>query len=305
MSSERFTVDEQAVGMRLDQFLQARMPDYSRNRLQRLIADGAVRVDGRMVRLSGRRLKQGTVVEAILPQAADEPAQDDVLPDLALPVFYLDDDLLVVDKPAGVVVHPAPGHSQGTLVSLARRYWTDPHFGDQPRPGIVHRLDKLTSGLIIIARHAAAQSALSALMARHKIDRRYLALLHGRLEPAQGSVDAPIGRDQRNRRLMSIQERGRAATTHYRVLEHISDYSYVELRLETGRTHQIRVHMQAIGHPVVADPTYGRKGDASGLQRQFLHAWRLAFRQPLSGVPIDVKSRLPQELQDFLTGLRG
>ena len=215
----------------------------------------------------------------------------------AAEIVHVDEALAVIDKPAGLVVHPAPSHQGPTLVEQLGDLLGG---GDPERPGIVHRLDKDTSGLLVVARTEEAQLALAAQVAAREIERVYLALAQGRLESRTGTIDAPIGRERRTRTRMAVSGAGsREARTHFRVLELLPAASYSEVRLETGRTHQIRAHFAAIGHPLVGDPTYGR-GEAYGLERQFLHAHRLGFSHPLSGERLQFSSELPADLQGAL-----
>jgi 23S rRNA pseudouridine1911/1915/1917 synthase len=223
-------------------------------------------------------------------------------------VVYEDADLLVINKAAGMVVHPAPGHSEDTLVNALLAY--DPQIQSSEtdqRPGIVHRLDRDTSGLMIVARHLRAQAALIDQMQRHEIIKRYQALVEGNVSLDQGSIDAPIGRDPRHRQQMAIVATGsREARTHFRVLERFPRHTLLLLQLETGRTHQIRVHLKAIGHPVVGDATYGSGNVIRGskLQRQFLHSYQLQFTHPLSGQELQFEIPLPADLQDVLDNKR-
>lgn len=212
-------------------------------------------------------------------------------------VVHLDDSVAVIDKPAGLVVHPAPSHRGPTLVDQLAELLGG---GDPERPGIVHRLDKDTSGLLVVARTDEAQAALAAQVAARKVERAYLALAGGHLESRTGTIDAPIGRERRTRTRMAVSGAGaREARTHFTVLELLPSSSYVEVRLETGRTHQIRAHFAAIGHPLAGDPTYGA-GEGYGLDRQFLHAHRLGFDHPVSGEPMLFTSELPADLREAL-----
>ena len=217
-------------------------------------------------------------------------------------IAYADEHLLVVDKAAGVVVHPARGHSEGTLSQLlAATAAGGVGGGDPERAGIVHRLDRDTSGLLLVARSEQAHAALQRALARREIEREYLALVHGRPPARTGTIEAPIGRDARVRTRMSVGgANAREARTHFELARALHDTSLLRLRLETGRTHQIRVHLQAIGHPVVGDPQYGGAGDQLGLQRQFLHAARLAFAHPIGGQRVAVRSPLPRDLEAAL-----
>jgi 23S rRNA pseudouridine1911/1915/1917 synthase len=217
-------------------------------------------------------------------------------------VVHLDESVAVIDKPAGLVVHPAPSHRGPTLVDQLAELLGG---GDPERPGIVHRLDKDTSGLLVVARSEQAQAALAAQVAAREVERVYLALASGHLESRTGTIDAPIGRERRARTRMAVAGAGaREARTHFEVLELLPASSYVEARLETGRTHQIRAHFAAIGHPLVGDPTYGA-GEAYGLKRQFLHAHRLAFDHPVSGERMHFTSELPADLRAALEKARG
>jgi len=294
------------AGVRLDVALAA--PLGSRSRAAKLIKDGMVTVDGAVVARS--HLLQGgerIVVTEPEPVAADPgpgtPAE--------FSVAYEDDDLLVVDKPWGVVVHPAKGHWSGTLSqALAGRA----AGGDADRPGIVHRLDRDTSGLLVVAKSEEAHRRLKAALQDREITREYLALVDGRPPARTGTIEAPIGRDRRDRTVMSTDtDRPRDAITHFEIERALPRTTLLRVRLDTGRTHQIRTHLQAIGHPVVGDPQYGgvKPGSAGpiggqlGLERQFLHATRLAFAQPLTGAPIDIESPLPEDLAAALALAEG
>jgi 23S rRNA pseudouridine1911/1915/1917 synthase len=288
---EAITVPPDAAGERLDRFLAARLG--SRTSAQRLIESGGVLVDG-VARPKRHRLDGGERlgVQSAPERPAADPRPGD--PVAAFGVAYEDDSLLVVDKPAGVVVHPAPGHATGTLVqALGSRA----AGGDEPwRAGIVHRLDRDTSGLLLVAKDEEAHRALRRQMSSRQIRREYLALVEGRPPARSGTIDAPIGRDRRSRTRVSTEtDAPREARTHFRLERALPRSSLLRVRLETGRTHQIRVHLQAIGHPVCGDPVYGRPG-LYGLERQFLHAARLALDHPITGASLDVSSPLPADL---------
>jgi 23S rRNA pseudouridine1911/1915/1917 synthase len=275
------------AGERLDTFLAG--PLGSRARAQRLIEGGLVLVDG-APRPKRHRLRGE---ETITVEEAEPPPQDD-RSDAPYEVRYEDGDLLVVDKPPGVVVHPARGHRTGTLAqALAGRA----AGGPEPwRAGIVHRLDRDTSGLLVVAKTEEAHRRLRALMKARRIEREYLALVEGRPPARTGTIDAPLGRDRRERKRISVDsDVPRTAVTHFAVERALPASTLLRVRLETGRTHQIRAHLQAIGHPVAGDPEYGRPG-LYGLERQFLHAARLAFDHPMTGGRVDVESPLPQDL---------
>jgi 23S rRNA pseudouridine1911/1915/1917 synthase len=261
----------------------------SRSLAERLIADGAVLVDGER-RLKSHRLEGGEEVVVDLPDAAP-PLEPEAM---ELDVAWEDEHLLVVDKPAGVVVHPAGGHRSGTLVHGLLVH--DVAGGDEDRPGIVHRLDRDTSGLLVVARSDEAHERLQDLIRRREVERHYLALVKGTPKSRTGRIEAAIGRDRFDRSRHSLDTATpREAVTHFEVLELLGPRALLSLRLETGRTHQIRVHLEAIGLPVSGDPVYGVAGDL-GLERQFLHAARLAFTHPLTGERIDVESPLPADL---------
>jgi len=287
-SSSQIHVPEPAAGTRLDRFLA--VPLGSRARAQALIDAGRVRVDGAL-RPKRHLLAAGESIEI------DEgPLESGLVPDDQAPfeVAYEDGHLLVVDKPAGVVVHPARGHPAGTLAqALAGRA----AGGEDPwRAGIVHRLDRETSGLLVVAKSDAVHRALKALLSQRRLRREYLALVDGHPPARSGTIDAPIGRDRRDRKLMSIEsDEPREARTHFELERLLPDTALLRVSLETGRTHQIRVHLAAIGHPVSGDPQYGTRG-RFGLTRQFLHAARLAFAHPVTGEEVDVRSELPADL---------
>lgn len=290
------------VGLRLDRYLTSMLTGVSRTTIQQLIADGSVLVNGRPSK-PGYALRSGDEVQVFSLKQKNTTVN--VKPQLLpLDVVYEDKDLLVVNKAAGMVVHPAPGHYDDTLVNaLLARYPDIQKDGTEQRPGILHRLDKDTSGLIIIARNAATQAALVEQMKRREIVKRYLALVEGIVALDQGSIDAPIGRNQRHRQQMAITAVGsREARTHFRVLERFQRHTLLLVELETGRTHQIRVHLKAIGHPIVGDPVYGSGTVMRGstLKRQFLHAAQLRFTHPTTGAVIDLEAPLPDDLQAVL-----
>ena len=283
-------------GERLDVFLARTVPDLSRAHAQRLIADGRVRVNGRAGRAS-LRLAAGDEVVTEVPAAQPAPLVPEALP---LTVVYEDQDLIVVDKPPGLTVHPAPGHPAGTLVNALLAHCADlGGIEGSLRPGIVHRLDKDTSGLMVVAKNDRAQLGLSGQIARHEVLKAYLALVAGH-PPRSGVIDAPIGRHPAQRKRMAVVVEGRPARTHYRVVGDVGGDALAVAVLETGRTHQVRVHFAAIHHPVVGDPVYGRRSDLVG--RQFLHAWRLGFRHPRTGDWLELEAPLPADLHAALAG---
>jgi 23S rRNA pseudouridine1911/1915/1917 synthase len=306
VSLRRLTVGPQAAGMRLDRWLAEAMPDLSRSRVQALIAAGRVTVEGAVPK-AAHRLRGGERVEIEVPP----PPSEEVEPEpIALTILYEDDDVLVVDKPAGMVVHPGAGRTAGTLAAAVLAH--APHVagvGGRRRPGIVHRLDKDTSGVLVVAKTPRAYESLTAQLAARTVTRRYLAVVHGRVGLAEGVVDAPIGRDPRHRQRMAVRPagQGRPAVTRYRVLERFAGFTSLELRLGTGRTHQIRVHMAFLGHPVVGDVTYGgaRGKPPIPLDGIALHAAGLAFLHPRTHQRMEFVAPLPPRMERLLAHLRG
>jgi len=287
----RLLVPDDAAGARLDRFL-AGLPELgSRAAAERVLAAGGVQVDGRG-RPKSHRLEGGEELTVEVPDAAPSALEPE---ELALRIAYEDEHLLVVDKPAGLVVHPAPGHPTGTLVHGLLAY--EAAGGDEAeRPGIVHRLDRDTSGLLVVARSAEAHRRLEKLVRERALEREYLALVCGRPRSRTGRIEAPIGRDRGDRTKQSLDSATpRDAVTHFEIAEELPRHTLLRVRLETGRTHQIRVHLAEIGLPVAGDPVYGRPGEV-GLERQFLHATRLAFPHPFSGVEVECESPLPPDL---------
>ncbi|MBI2941676.1 MAG: RluA family pseudouridine synthase [Chloroflexi bacterium] len=305
---EPVTVVQVAPGeteTRLDRLLTRELPDLSRSSIKRLIESGHVRVDGQPARASWRPVPGARITVEVPP-----PVPTTLVPrELPLRIIYRDDDVLVIDKPPGLVVHPAPGHAQDTLVNALIALEPALHAGEPLRPGIVHRLDKDTSGLIVVARNERALRELQGQMQRRQVRKEYLALVRdfpdpARALPERGTIEAPIGRHPRERQRMAVVERGRPARTHFVVRERSPGYALVEVQLETGRTHQIRVHLAAIGHPVAGDPIYGTAGEL-GLGRQFLHAWHLGFARPSDGAWVELESPLPADLAVVRDRLRG
>jgi 23S rRNA pseudouridine1911/1915/1917 synthase len=294
-SSFTVAVPEDAAGLRLDRFLAGLAEVGSRAAAERLLRAGAVVIDGEPA-VKSTRLSGGETLELDLPEQPSLEPQE-----VGLRVAYEDDHLLVVDKPAGVVVHPSAGHDTGTLVHGVLAHGAA--GGEEERPGIVHRLDRDTSGLLVVARSEEAHERLKELVRRRELERTYLALVRGRPRSRAGRIDAPIGRDRRDPTRQSLDtDRPREAVTHFELEELVGQHALLRVRLETGRTHQIRVHLAAIGLPVVGDPVYGAPDPALG--RQFLHATRLAFDHPFTGERVDVESPLPDDLQGYLADLR-
>ena len=287
-----FSVDK--PGTRLDVFVSGKC-GISRSYAQKLIAGGHITANDRLAKAS-QKLDIGDKISATIPEPTPLSLEPESIP---IKVIYENDDLLVVDKPAGLTVHPAPGHWTHTLVNAVLAYC--PELGGISgtlRPGIVHRLDKDTSGLIVIAKNDVAQSSLSHQIKERSVTKRYLALVAGHLSPKQGAIDAAIGRDPRNRKRMAVVDGGRPARTRYKVIDYIGDCSYLEAVLETGRTHQIRVHFSAIGYPLFGDIVYGKKSPLLG--HHFLHAYLLGFGLPGTGEYVEFQSELPLELQNVL-----
>jgi 23S rRNA pseudouridine1911/1915/1917 synthase len=309
MTKGRIEFQVQEGKVRLDKFLAEKLPDLSRSAAQRLIDSGQVTVNGDPVKAS-YKVSAGDEVVAFLP--ADEPPG--LVPEaVPLEVVYEDQALLVVDKAAGMVVHPAPGHPAGTLVNALLAHCPELATSGGERPGIVHRLDRDTSGLILVAKNDKVRRALQRQFKERQVQKAYTALLDGHLQPAWGRIEAPVGRDPQHRQRMTVLSGGREAVTEYHVLEQFAhqvgpaagDYSLVEAEPLTGRTHQLRVHFASIGHPVVGDEVYGRRRQRLPVPRQFLHARRLGFKHPLTGERLSLEAPLPEELDTLLDLLRG
>ena len=300
------TVDRAGAGARLDRWLTDRLPELSRARLQALIEAGHVRVDGKTPK-AAHRLRAGETVEVEIPP----PAPEELVPEpSALQILYEDEHVLVLDKPAGLVVHPGAGHARGTLAAALLAHAPGiAGVGGPRRPGIVHRLDKNTSGLLVVAKTKTAYDALVAELGRRDVTRRYLAIVHGRVSAAAGVVDKPIGRHPHDRVKMAVRPagQGKRAVTRYRVLERLAGFTLLEASLETGRTHQIRVHMASLGHPVVGDDVYGGRRRAPlpvPMDGYALHAAALAFTHPVTGRRMEFASPLPARMERFLSHLR-
>ena len=306
-------IDAKAAAERLDRALAAALPQFSRERVKTLIKGGRVAAaDGRILWDPAAKASCPTQLVVRIPAAA--PAHN-VAQDISLVIAFEDEHLIVVDKPAGLVVHPAAGNADRTLVNalLHHCHGQLSGIGGVARPGIVHRIDKDTSGLIVAAKHDRAHTGLAKQFADHSISRRYLAVVAGRILPPVGSIDAPLARSTKNRLKMEVVApgQGKRAVTHYRTVEALRDGTLVECRLETGRTHQVRVHLTHIGHPLVGDPVYGRMrktvGAAAqrlGFHRQALHAAHLGFIHPVTGNAIALDSELPVDMQELLAELR-
>jgi 23S rRNA pseudouridine1911/1915/1917 synthase len=305
-------VAEDALGWRLDRALAAALSTLSRERVKALIGGGRVTgPEGALVRDPAAKAVPGGAYTLSIPEPT--PAHN-VAQDIALEIVFEDDHLLVVDKPAGMVVHPAAGNPDGTLVNALLHHCAGrlSGIGGVARPGIVHRIDKDTSGLLVVAKTDVAHEGLAAQFAKHSVDRRYLAAVAGLPNPLEGRIDAPLARSSANRQKMAIVAggRGKRAVTHYRTLRPLRDSALVECRLETGRTHQVRVHMAAIGHPLLGDPVYGRSRPAHrellkrlNFERQALHAAELGFIHPVTRERLSFKSAVPSDMQELLSAL--
>ena len=293
----RFTIPLELAGLRLDQALAKLLPGESRSRLMKLIESGHVRVDGGPA--AGRmKLKSGEdVAVTLVPRASGEAHRAEAI---ALAIVHEDDDIVVIDKPAGLVVHPGSGNWEGTMLNALLHHV--PRVADLPRAGIVHRLDKDTSGLLVVAKNERAQLELVRQLQARTVKRTYLALVRGHVAD-EGTVDAPVGRHPVHRTRMAVVAGGKPAITHYRVRESLPEHTLLECELETGRTHQIRVHLASIGHPLEGDPLYAGRG-AAKLGRQALHAWKLAFRHPASGAAVRFDSPVPADFRALLKQLR-
>ena len=298
-----FIIDEKMQGTRLDVVLSFSIPDVSRSFIQKLIEEGNILIDDKVCKSKKEKLKAGQNVSAFIP----EPKLLEVEPqNIALNIVYEDQQLLVVDKPKGMVVHPAPGNSDGTLVN-ALMY----HCGDRLskingviRPGIVHRIDKDTSGLLMVAKTDLAHNFLAAQLKEHSITRRYEAIVYNSFSNQAGTVDAPIGRDPQNRLRQAVVGNGRKAITHYSVIENLGKLSLIEARLETGRTHQIRVHMAYIKHPLLGDTIYGPKTNKYNAEGQMLHAKILGFVHPTTKEYMEFESKRPESFNLILNKIR-
>ena len=280
-------------------FVARRLPELTRSRVQRLIEDGRITVGGTRAR-PALRLDVGQAVAVKVPPVSAATAQPEAI---ALDVLYEDGDLLAVNKPAGMTVHPSPGHHSATLVNAILAHCDDlSGIGGVMRPGIVHRLDRETSGVILVAKNDVAHNGLARQLKERRVRKTYLALVEGTPKPAEGIIDAPIARDPKRRQRMAVFEGGRASETAYRVIERFNGASIVEARPKTGRTHQIRVHLAAIGHAIIGDRVYGRP--SSLVRRQFLHALRIEFTHPLTSAAMSIEAPLPADLDDALARLR-
>ena len=301
---KEFSIDRNTEGQRIDRYLSDELEDRSRSYIQKIMKEGYVKVNQKPVK-SNYRLSFGDSVEVTLPEAK-EP---DIVPEnIPLDILYEDQDIIMINKPKQMVVHPAPGHYSGTLVNALMYHCGDELSGINGcmRPGIVHRIDMDTTGSLVVCKNDKAHQSLSEQLKVHSIRRIYVAIVHGNIKEDSGTVNAPIGRHPTDRKKMSIHcKNGRDAVTHYKVLERFGDYTYIQCELETGRTHQIRVHMASIGHPLVGDEVYGpKKCPFKGLQGQPLHARTLGIIHPTTGKYLEVNAPLPEYFIELLDRLR-
>jgi 23S rRNA pseudouridine1911/1915/1917 synthase len=302
MTTETILLIAEAEAPRIDAYL-AENTAFTRSKLQGLIKNGAVEKNGKTVKPNAD-VKAGDVIRLSVPQENGDPVPEPE--DIPLDVVYEDADLAVINKPKGMVVHPAPGNFSGTLVNaLLYRFGTLSGSGGDSRPGIVHRIDKMTSGLLVVAKNDAAHEALARQFATHTAHREYLCLVHGNLKEDDGTVDAPIGRHKTDRKRMAVTEDGRRAVTHWHVLERFGTETLLDVRLETGRTHQIRVHMAYLKHPILGDEVYGSGASKLGIVGQALHGYRLTFLHPRTGEVMSFTAPLPDEFRSALKKLGG
>ena len=298
--NREYELTAEESGQRLDKYLAGEMTDLSRSRIKELVQAGEVLVNGKKSKVSYKVQKGDLIQVTVLPL---EPLALEA-ENIPLDIVYEDQDVIVVNKPQGMVVHPAAGHPSHTLVNALLYHTRD--LADSPegfRPGIVHRIDKDTSGLLMVAKNAAARESLEKQLAAKSNKRQYLAIVHGNFAEEEGTIDAPIGRNPKDRKQMAVVEKGKSAVTHFKVLEQYQGYSLVECQLETGRTHQIRVHMAYIGHPLAGDPLYGPRKTLPG-HGQFLHAKTLGFEQPSTGEWLEFSVQPPEIFQQTVADLR-
>lgn len=300
---QRLTVSPEEAGVRIDKYLAEQLPDITRSYLQKLLKDGSVQMNGKPVKAS-TKAAVGAVIELTIP----EPEEPEILPeDIPLDILYEDSDVILINKPKDMVVHPAAGHYTGTLVNALMYHCKGDLSGINGvlRPGIVHRIDKDTTGVLIVCKNDKAHNALAEQLKEHSITRKYRAIVCGNLKEDEGTVDAPLGRHPQDRKKMAIvRTGGKRAVTHYRVLERFGNYTYIECQLETGRTHQIRVHMASLGHPLLGDEVYGRVKSPFKLEGQTLHAMVLGFIHPTTGEYMEFEAPLPEYFEKLLEKLR-
>lgn len=300
---QRLTVSPEDAGVRIDKYLAEQLPDITRSYLQKLLKDGSVQMNGKPVKASTK-----TAVGAVIALTIPEPEEPEILPEnIPLDILYEDSDVILINKPKNMVVHPAAGHYTGTLVNALMYHCRGDLSGINGvlRPGIVHRIDKDTTGVLIVCKNDRAHNALAEQLKEHSITRKYRAIVCGNLKEDEGTVDAPLGRHPQDRKKMAIvRSGGKRAVTHYRVLERFGNATYIECQLETGRTHQIRVHMASLGHPLLGDEIYGRAKSPFKLEGQTLHAMVLGFIHPTTGEYMEFEAPLPEYFEKLLEKLR-
>ncbi len=295
--------EEDEIGKRIDVYISSFRDDLSRSQVQKLIENGKITINGKETK-NNYKLRKNDIIEIEIP----DPEPLDIVPeDIPLDICYEDKDIIIINKPQGMVVHPAPGHYSGTIVNAIMYHCGDDLSGINGcmRPGIVHRIDKDTSGIIVIAKSDSAHKSLAEQLACHSITRKYYAIVTGNLKEDTGTIDKPVGRNPKDRKKMAVVEGGRRAVTHYKVLERFgSKYTLIEAQLETGRTHQIRVHLASIGHPLLGDTVYGSEKQPFKLQGQVLHAKVLGFIHPSTGEYVEFESPLPEYYEKLILKLR-
>ena len=300
---QRLTVSPEDAGVRIDKYMAEQLPDITRSYLQKLLKDGSVQMNGKPVKASTK-----TAVGAVIALTIPEPEEPEILPEnIPLDILYEDSDVILINKPKNMVVHPAAGHYTGTLVNALMYHCRGDLSGINGvlRPGIVHRIDKDTTGVLIVCKNDRAHNALAEQLKEHSITRKYRAIVCGNLKEDEGTVDAPLGRHPQDRKKMAIvRSGGKRAVTHYRVLERFGNDTYIECQLETGRTHQIRVHMASLGHPLLGDEIYGRAKSPFKLEGQTLHAMVLGFIHPTTGEYMEFEAPLPEYFEKLLEKLR-
>lgn len=301
MEELTINITEQQKGERIDKVISAAEEDWSRSQISNWVKDGHIKVNGETVKPNYKvRLEDEIIVTPPLLEELDAEPED-----MDLDIVYEDEDVLVVNKPKGMVVHPAPGHASGTLVNGLMHHCTDlSGINGIVRPGIVHRIDKDTSGLLMVAKNDLAHASLVDQLVEKSVTRKYIALVHGHIAHDKGTIEAPIARDPKERQKMAVVDKGKHAVTHFTVLERFGDYTLVECRLETGRTHQIRVHMRYIGFPLVGDPKYGPR-KTMDIGGQALHAGVIGFIHPRTKEYLEFSAPLPAEFEELLESLRG
>lgn len=298
---ENLIVTTEDKDIRIDKYISSKLENISRVAVQRMIENGDILVNGKVVRTS-YKIQESDKIEITL----EEPKEAHLKPeDIPLDIVYEDNDILVVNKQKGLVVHPGNGNPNGTLVNAIMAHCKDSlsGIGGEIRPGIVHRIDKDTSGLLIIAKNDKAHINLSEQIKNHEVKKTYLALVRGRIKEQEATIDMPIARDEKNRIKMAVDKNGKSAITHFKVLKKYENYTFLEVNIETGRTHQIRVHLSKIGFPLVGDSVYSNGKNPFGVQGQMLHSYRLEFKHPVTGEILKLEAKLPKYFQDVLDKL--